>query len=128
MHRYCALVLRSPDPAVERVPCGPTPRNTAIGPDAEIRGRGKITGRATRRSPLHGSCRSGLSETGYWIVEPAAATGSGMPCVNGRRAYPFSMLNFVTSKSLTSAVVDGVLKTPSLGQRSSMRYGRLLRG
>ena len=58
----------------------------------------------------------------------AAATGSGMPCVNGRRAYPFSMLNFVTSKSLTSAVVDGVLKTPSLGQRSSMRYGRLLRG
>jgi len=51
-----------------------------------------------------------------------------MPCVNGRRAYPFSMLNFVTSKSLTSAVVDGVLKTPSLGQRSSMRYGRLLRG
>ena len=75
MHRYCALVLRSPDPAVERVPCGPTPRNTAIGPDAEIRGRGKITGRATRRSPLHGSCRSGLSETGYWIVEPAAATG-----------------------------------------------------
>ena len=58
----------------------------------------------------------------------AAATGSGMLCVNGRRAYPFSMLNFVTSKSLTSAVVDGVLKTPSSGQRSSMRYGRLLRG
>src|SRR6516225_10210142 len=104
MHRYCALVFRSPDPAVERGPCGPTPRNTAIGPAAEIRGRGKISGRATRRSPLHGSCRSGLSEIGYWIVEPGRGDRQRYALRYGRRAYPFSMLNFVTSKSLTSAV------------------------